>query len=105
MLKIRIIAAEVFSRGITSKKTGTAYVFREQVGVLQVGGDSQPCKVSLRDDRPAYPVGLYEVADSSFYVDRDGKLAVGRLELRLLTDASGNAASSPAAVIAQRKLG
>lgn len=88
MIRIRILSGEVFSRKVHSNRTGKDYNFRDQMGVALCGGDSQPCKVSLRDDEPAYGPGLYEVLDESFYVDRDQKIALGRLRLRPVADAA-----------------
>lgn len=110
MLKIRVVAAEVFSRQVKSRATGKEYLFRDQMGVALIGSDSSPCKVSLSEDQAGYPVGVYEVLETSFYVDRDGKLALGRLALRPLQDAAGGAAASPAGSAApvaplQRKAG
>jgi hypothetical protein len=99
-MQIRIVAGEVFSRKVKSSKTGKEYVFRDQMGIALMGGDSSPCKVPLQDDQAGYPVGLYDVLDASFYVDRDSRLAVGRLALRPVAEpaqAAGGAAALRAA--------
>jgi hypothetical protein len=82
MLKIRILAPEVFSRRVKSKTTGKEYLFRDQMGVVSIEGQLQPMKVSLAEDQAPYAVGEYEVLPASFYVDRDNKLAVGKLALQ-----------------------
>lgn len=99
MLKVRILSGEVFSREVVASKTGKRYVFRDQVAVATIGSESAPCRVSLRDDQPPYAVGAYEVLETSFYIDRDGKFALGRLALRALQDAAGNAAAGPAGLV------
>lgn len=107
MLKVRIVAAEVFSRRIKAKATGKEYLFRDQMAVAVIGSDSAPCKVALSDDQAGYAIGLYEVLETSFYVDRDGKLALGRLALRPLVEAPAVPAGQVASSVAQqaRKLG
>src|SRR5690348_5055854 len=102
-MQIRIVAAEVFSRQVKSNKTGQTYLFREQMAVAVIAGDSSPCKVSLDDKQSAYPVGLYEVLESSFYVDRDRNIALGRLQLRPAAEAApngGQAGARPVSAVA-----
>jgi hypothetical protein len=100
-MQIRIVAAEVFSRRVKAKATGKEYNFREQMAVALIAGDSAPCKVTLDDDQPAYAVGVYDVEESSFYVDRDRNIALGRLRLRAVAAAgSAQGAGAPARAVA-----
>lgn len=103
-MQIRIVLGQVFSREVTSKQTGKRYLFREQMGVALLGGDSAPCKVPLEADQPPYAEGLYDLEESSFYVDRDRNVAIGRMRLRPVVaagaGAGGAAAPRPVAAVA-----
>jgi hypothetical protein len=61
-----------------SKKTGNEYSFKVQEGYLH-SAEAYPEKFefTLKDGENGYQKGMYELADSSVYVDRQGHLALG----------------------------
>lgn len=77
-IKIEITSQEVRVRSGTSKKSGNQYSLREQEAYLHKPGQQypHPIKITLDDNQPAYPVGVYELTPESFYPDRFGALAV-----------------------------
>lgn len=81
-MKIRFASAMVKERNVTAKATGKAYTFREQEALCDFpNGERRVISVSLDTGQGAYPPGEYTVGDGSFFVDRNNKLAVGRLAL------------------------
>lgn len=81
-MKIKITSAEVRHRKVFSKKLNKEFEFHEQSALTDLpNGERRQVIVSLEADQAAYPVGEYNVLDSSFFVDRNNKLALGRLHL------------------------
>ena len=87
-MRIKVKSAEVTERAITSSKNNKQYVFREQQGLVAMGEEIRAIVIGLQDKQPAFPPGEYELLDRSFYVDRNGHLAVGRLELKPVASAA-----------------
>ncbi|MCB6185411.1 G5P family DNA-binding protein [Leeia sp. TBRC 13508] len=88
MLKIQIDNPHFEAKTGTSQKTGKPYSIREQKGwAFLLDQDGKPNQyptqivISLGDTQQPYPVGNYSLSDSSIYVDRFGRLTVGRLNL------------------------
>lgn len=84
MIKIEVTSAEVRTKSGTSARTGKPYNIREQDAyAYTVGRDGQPQKypqkivINLGDDQAPYPLGMYQPAAESFYVDRFGGLSLG----------------------------
>lgn len=80
MFKVEIKSEEVKTR--SGSKDGRHWEIKEQSGWVHIPGKPYPQEVSLRleSNAPAYPVGDYRIAPSSFYVGRYGDLQV-RIEL------------------------
>jgi len=65
------------------------FVFREQSGFVSLNDETRRVSLSLADDQAPYPVGSYEILlDGSAYVDRNGRLALGRLALKPVSAAT-----------------
>jgi Helix-destabilising protein len=90
-VRIRIKSAQIQERQIKRKTDGKAFTFREQQGLVAMGEETRLIVVGLTDDQAAYPPGDYELLDGSFYVDRNGHLALGRLALKPLVSAGSPA--------------
>src|SRR5579872_5143699 len=89
-MRVKIVSTEVISRTIKSRRTGNDSTFREQVGVVQLGKyETREINVPLERDQAAYPLGEYDVLDSSFTVNQYKRLEVGRLALRPVASAVG----------------
>lgn len=81
-MKIRVVKSEVAQRNVTRKRDGKAFAFREQSAQVDMpNGERRVIAVSLEDGQGPYPPGDYTLMDSSFYVDRNGRLSLGRLHL------------------------
>lgn len=77
---------EVRSTNVTQKtvrgKDGKEYVIREQVGWIDLGkAYPQEVRIPVENGKEAYPPGKYDMDPSCIYVDRFGKLSLGRLRL------------------------
>lgn len=81
-MRVRVKSAQVQERRIKRKSDGREFLFREQPGLVSVGEETRIISVSLESDQAPYPVGEYELLDGSFYVDRNGRLQLGRLALK-----------------------
>lgn len=81
-MKIRVQSAQVVERTIKRQRDGKEFRFREQQGLVQVGLETRIVNVGLADDQAPYPSGEYMLLDGSFFVDRNGRLQVGRLALQ-----------------------
>lgn len=81
-MRVLVKSAQVTERRIKRKSDGREFVFREQQGIVRVGEETRVIGVNLESDQAAYPVGEYELMDGSFYVDRNGRLQLGRLALK-----------------------
>lgn len=89
-MKLKITSAEVVHRNIHSKRLNKDFVFHEQSALTDLpNGERRQVVVSLEDGQGAYPVGEYTVLDTSFYVDRNNKLALGRLHLAPVVSEAG----------------
>ncbi|HTD72162.1 MAG TPA: single-stranded DNA-binding protein [Steroidobacteraceae bacterium] len=90
-MKVRFTSLMVKERNITAKATGKAYTFREQEALVEFpNGERRVIAVSLEKDQSAYSLGEWLVGDGSFVVDRNNKLAVGRLALTPAVASVGN---------------
>lgn len=81
-MRVRVKSAQVTERRINRKSDGKSFLFREQQGVVQVGEETRVISVGLADEQSPYAPGEYELTDGSFYVDRNGRLQLGRLSLK-----------------------
>jgi hypothetical protein len=91
-VRIKIKSAEVTVRDIKRARDQKQFKFREQEGFVTLGDETRRISLTLADDQAAYPMGEYEVLlDGSVYVDRNGRLALGRLALKPVLSATGNA--------------
>lgn len=83
-MQVEITSAVVNER--SGNKNGKDWNIRTQTGYAFIpdqNGCPQPypqsITIDLKKDQPAYQPGLYQVADSSFFVGDYGKLSIGRL--------------------------
>lgn len=82
MLKIRVVKAEFQTRNVVRKRDSKAFQFREQSAQVDLpNGERRVIAVSLEDGQAPYAPGEYTLLESSFYVDRNGRLSLGRLHL------------------------
>ena len=79
---LEVKSVEVTTRSGNAKATGKPYVINEQIVMVALNGELRKVKVALENNAPPYPLGAYQLTDESFFVDRFGALAVGRLKLR-----------------------
>lgn len=81
-MRVKVAEAKVTERNITRKRDGRQFTFREQSGLVDFpNGERRVIALSLDEGQSAYPVGEYTVLDSSFVVDQNGRLAIGRVHL------------------------
>jgi len=75
-MKVEIASTDLDDRSGTSQ-AGKPYRIIKQTGYAFIGG-KYPEKISIRieENQAPYSVGMYELDDSSFYVDKFGGLAV-----------------------------
>jgi hypothetical protein len=88
MLKVEIKSTDIDSFSGISKKTGQPFAIRSQTAYAHTFDRNgvqfpypQQIKISLDDDQLPFAVGAYVVAPQCIYVDKFGKLALGRLSL------------------------
>lgn len=88
MIRIEVTNREVHTRHIKSNRTGREFTFHEQEAFAFVhdrNGDASkyPGRITLTlgDDQEPYEPGMYMLAPQSLYVDRFGKLTIGRVQL------------------------
>jgi hypothetical protein len=80
-LAIEIKSASIDERTITTKE-GKKFEIREQSAWVDLGkAYPQEIDVALEPGAPAYSVGQYELDPACLYVDRFGKLKLGRIRL------------------------
>jgi hypothetical protein len=84
-MKLEIII-EVKSGAVSEKtvrgKDGREYLIREQGGWVDLGKPyPQEVRISLERGQEGYAAGQYLMDESCLYVDRYGKLSLGRLKL------------------------
>jgi len=91
-IRINIKSTELETKNGTSKASGKAYSIREQTGYAMMGEEIRKVTISLERDQGYYPVGLYELLDSSFTTNNFGQLVVGRLHLKPLAAAAAKVA-------------
>lgn len=95
-MQLRIVSGEIATRRVTGKD-GTKYLFRDQQALFGADGETSWLPIRLADDQAAYPPGEYELLASSFYVNREGRLTLGRINLRPLSAAPAAARAVPPA--------
>jgi hypothetical protein len=83
MIKIEITTAEVRTKAGVSARTGKPYNIREQDGYAHTHdrqGKLNPYPVrlaiSLGDDQPPYPPGIYTLLPESLYTNRFNQLEI-----------------------------
>lgn len=63
-------------------KDGKEYIIREQAGWVDLGkAYPQEIRIPVEQGKDAYPSGHYAMDPSCLYVDRFGRLSLGRLRL------------------------
>jgi hypothetical protein len=82
MLKIEIKDVAVEQKSGTARQSGKPYTIRTQSGWTSLNGETRRVPINLERDQPAYEVGQYVLADSSFIFGDFGRLMLGRLELQ-----------------------
>lgn len=88
MIKIEVKSTEIESFSGTSKSTGKPFTIRNQMAyafLLDKAGNARPypelIKLSLEDNQLPFPVGFYQLAPQSVFVDKFDRLALGRPSL------------------------
>ena len=85
-MELEIKSAEIETRSIVRARDQRKFAFREQAGFVKLNDEVRKITVSLAEDQAPYPVGKYLVLlEGSAYVDRNGRLALGRLALKPLS--------------------
>lgn len=101
MIRVEITSMEVAERPVTFTRGGKERTFnaREQIGyayTVQPNGQVQPhpdkIVISLDEKQPAFAAGMYLLAPESLYVNRFGKLDIGRVRLTPVARAGVKAA-------------
>lgn len=104
MLRIEVKSAEVKEDMINPSDRPGAKQFkpflkRTQQGYVQLFNDNGAAqeyprmfRISLDKEQPPYPIGVYMVDQSSFYVDRNDNLTLGKLRLLAQRPAAAKAA-------------
>lgn len=103
-MRIEVKNAVAVPRNITIKATGEIRQFVEQEAYAYTSDKfgnphAYPTRITI-DAQPngqPYPVGFYTIADPSYYVDKYGKLALGRMSLVPMAAAASAPARSAAA--------
>lgn len=81
-MKLKVVEAKVSERSVTRARDGKTFKFREQSALMDLpNGERRVIAVSLEEGQAPYPPGDYDLMDSSFTVDRNGRLAIGRVHL------------------------
>lgn len=81
-MKIKVTEAKVTERTVVRRRDGKSFTFREQSAQADMAnGERRIVALGLEEGQAPYPVGEYTILDSSFFVDRNNKLALGRLHL------------------------
>lgn len=96
-MKLKVVEAKVSERTVTRARDQKKFTFREQSALMDLpNGERRVIAVSLEEGQAPYQPGDYALLDSSFTVDRNGRLAIGRVHL---------APVSPAVVEGRRQAG
>jgi hypothetical protein len=81
-ISVEIKLAGVIEKAVRGKSDGREYLIREQVGYVDTGKPyPQEVRIPVETGREPYAVGKYMVDPACVYVDRYGKLSLGRLKL------------------------
>jgi hypothetical protein len=81
-MKLKVVEAKVSERTVVRARDQRAFKFREQSALMDLpNGERRVIAVSLEEGQSPYPPGEYQLMDSSFTVDRNGRLAIGRVHL------------------------
>lgn len=81
-MKLKVQEAKVNERTVVRKRDSKAFTFREQPALVDLpNGERRVVNVSLEEGQAPYQPGDYDILDTSFYVDQNGRLAIGRLHL------------------------
>ena len=92
---IEIASTEIKSRSGTSTRTGNAYSMREQIAYLHKGEIyPERIKITLEENQAPYAIGQYDLAPSSFYVDKYDAIAVRPVLAPRLIDSQKQPSSS-----------
>lgn len=75
---IEIVSQDFKIRSGVSSRTNKNYSMREQIAFVHKKGERYPekIKITLEDNQAPYPAGNYDLAPSSFYVDKYDSLCV-----------------------------
>lgn len=89
-MKIRVTKAEVTERTVHRKRDGKAFTFREQPAQVDFpNGERRIVALSLDEGQAPYALGEYTILDSSFFVDQNNRLQLGRLHLAPVLSEAG----------------
>jgi hypothetical protein len=79
---IEVKSSHVAQRAVKSNKDGKDYLFRDQRGWIDLGKEyPTEIRIPLEPAQQPYAPGTYRVDPACLYVDRYGRLSLGRLRL------------------------
>lgn len=83
MIKIEVKDSATRVVSGNSKKTGKSYEFHKQDAFAHLPGEPYPVRMEFSHEsaKDALAPGMYLLTPESFYVDRYGKLTLGRLKV------------------------
>ena len=87
-MKIEIRDQKVENFSGTSSKTGKPFSMNKQEGYCHMDGQPYPqrIEITLDDKSTGFPPGMYQMEETSFYVNRFGQLSIGTLKLKRIAD-------------------
>jgi hypothetical protein len=81
-ISIEIKLADVMEKTVMARKDGRQCLIREQIGWIDIGKPyPQEVRIPVENGKEPYAPGKYTVDPACLYIDRYGKLALGRLRL------------------------
>ena len=81
-IKIEVKSDHVETKTVRRKIDGKEYHICEQGGWIDLGkAYPQEVRIPIEEKQPPYPAGRYVMDPTCVYVDRFGKLMIGRLRL------------------------
>jgi hypothetical protein len=81
-IAVEVKHADVIEKAVRGRTDGREYLIREQLGYVDTGKPyPQEVRIPVETGREPYAVGKYLVDPTCLYVDRYGKLSLGRVKL------------------------
>lgn len=85
MRKLEILDSQIETFSGVSAKTGKPFTIHKQIAFLHTDKAPYPEKTELmlKDGQPAYAIGMYELHPESVKVDRNGRMTIDPILVRL----------------------